>query len=93
MGGLALILPGSAFNMFRFDAQGAIVFACLVFARPLLALAYFPVQSGNVECVASKEKRNQLAYIFSHEAGPYISGLVGYMLFSSPRGISAKKPR
>ncbi|GAA4904702.1 MFS transporter [Mucilaginibacter defluvii] len=80
--GLGLFVIGSAINMFRFDALGAIIFVvCLVFARPLLDLAYFPIQLGVIECVAAKEKRNQFAYIFSHEAGLYVGRLFGCLLF------------
>ncbi len=80
--GLVLFVIGAAVNMFRFDALGAIIFVgCLVFARPLLDLAYFPIQLGVIECVASKEKRNQFAYIFSHEVGLYVGRLFGCLLF------------
>ncbi|RVU00309.1 MFS transporter [Mucilaginibacter limnophilus] len=80
--GLLLFVVGAAVNMFRFDALGAIIFVgCLVFARPLLDLAYFPIQLGVIECVASKEKRNQFAYIFSHEVGIYVGRLFGCLLF------------
>jgi YQGE family putative transporter len=34
-----------------------------------------------IECVASKEQRNQFAYIFSHEVGLYVGRLFGCMLF------------
>jgi MFS transporter, YQGE family, putative transporter len=81
-GGLGLFLIGTVINMALFNALGAIIFVgCLVFARPLLDLAYFPIQLGVIECVASKEKRNQFAYIFNHEVGLYLGRLFGCMLF------------
>jgi YQGE family putative transporter len=63
--------------MSLYNALGAIIFVgCLVFARPLLDLAYFPIQLGVIECVASKEHR-----IFSHEVGLYVGRLFGCILF------------
>jgi YQGE family putative transporter len=80
--GLLLFVIGATVNMLRFDALGAIVFVgCLVFARPLLDLAYFPIQLGVMECVASKEQRNPFAYIFNHELGLYFGRLFGCVLF------------
>jgi YQGE family putative transporter len=80
--GLGLFVIGAAINMLLYNAVGAIIFvACMVFSRPLLDLAYFPIQLGVIECVASKEKRNQFAYIFSHEVGLYVGRLFGCMLF------------
>jgi YQGE family putative transporter len=80
--GLLLFVLGSFINMTLYSAAGAIFFVgCLVFARPLLDLAYFPVQLGVIECVASKEKRNQFAYIFSHEVGLYFGRVFGCLLF------------
>jgi YQGE family putative transporter len=81
-GGLLLFLIGAFINMMRYDSLGAIVFVgCLVFARPLLDLAYFPIQLGVVECVAAKERRPQFAYIFNHEIGLYLGRLGGCLLF------------
>ncbi|HKG06658.1 MAG TPA: MFS transporter, partial [Pedobacter sp.] len=80
--GLFLFVLGAFVNMTLYNAPGAIFFVgCLVFARPLLDLAYFPVQLGVIECVAAKEKRNQFTYIFSHEVGLYIGRVFGCMLF------------
>jgi YQGE family putative transporter len=80
--GLGLFLAGAIVNMALYNALGAIIFVgSLVFARPLLDLAYFPIQLGVIECVASKEKRNQFAYIFNHEVGLYMGRLFGCVLF------------
>ena len=54
---------------------------CLLFARPLLDIAYFPVQLKVIDVVAAKEKRNEFAYIFNHELGLYIGRLFGCGLF------------
>jgi len=80
--GLSLFVVGAAANASLYSATGAIIFiACLVFARPLLDLAYFPLQLSVIEWVSAKEKRNQFAYIFSHELGTYIGRLFGCSLF------------
>jgi YQGE family putative transporter len=82
LAGLGLFLVGAVVNMALYNALGAIIFVgSLVFARPLLDLAYFPIQLGVIECVASKEKRNQFAYIFNHEVGLYMGRLFGCVLF------------
>lgn len=82
MAGLGLFVIGSLVNMALYNALGVIVFVgCLVFARPLLDLAYFPIQLGVVECVAAKEQRSQFAYIFNHEVGLYIGRLIGCLGF------------
>jgi len=81
-GGLGLFLIGAIVNMALYNAIGVIIFvACLVFARPLLDLAYFPIQLGVIECVATKEKRVHFAYIFNHEIGLYIGRVIGCGLF------------
>jgi len=81
-GGLLLFVLGAFVNMTFYNAAGAIFFVgCLVFARPLLDLAYFPTQLGVIECVSRKEKRNQFTYIFSHEVGLYLGRVFGCLLF------------
>jgi MFS transporter, YQGE family, putative transporter len=80
--GLFLFLLGSLINAILYSAAGVIFFvACLVFSRPLLDMAYFPIQLGVTEFVAHKEKRNQFAYIFSHELGLYVGRLFGCTMF------------
>jgi YQGE family putative transporter len=80
--GLGLFLLGSLINMGLYSAFGAIIFVgCLVFARPLLDLAYYPIQLGVIECVATKESRSHFTYIFSHEIGLYAGRLFGCMSF------------
>ncbi len=80
--GLGLFVAGAFVNAALFNTLSAIIFVgCLVFARPLLDLAYFPIQLGVIECVASREKRSQFAYIFSHELALFIGRLFGCLLF------------
>jgi MFS transporter, YQGE family, putative transporter len=80
--GLSLFLLGAIINAIFYSAAGAILFiACLIFARPLMDLAYFPIQLNVIEFVAAREKRNQFTYIVSHEMGLYVGRLVGSGLF------------
>ena len=78
----SLFVIGSAFNAGLYSATGVILFMiCLLFARPLLDIAYFPVQLKVIDVVAEKEGRNEFAYIFNHEFGLYIGRLFGCGLF------------
>ena len=80
--GLSLFVLGAAFNAAMFSATGVILFMlCLVFARPLLDIAYFPIQLQVIDLVAAKEKRNEFSYIFNHEIGLYVGRLFGCGLF------------
>ncbi|WP_129715865.1 MFS transporter [Pedobacter sp. SYP-B3415] len=82
MASILLFLTGSLINAAFFNAMSTVVFvACLVFSRPLLDLAYFPIQLGVIECVARREGRSQFAYIFSHELGTFGGRLCGCLIF------------
>lgn len=77
-----IFLLGASINMIMFDKLGVLLFvACLIFSRPLLDLAYFPIQLGVMECMAEKEGRSQLSYIFSHEVGLFAGRLFGCSIF------------
>jgi len=80
--GLTLFLLGTIINTSLFNPFGVIIFVgCLVFARPLLDLAYFPIQLGVIDCVAKREGRSQFTYLFSHEVGLYIGKIFGCLFF------------
>jgi len=80
--GLSLFVLGAVFNAAMYSSLGVILFVlCLIFARPLLDVAYFPIQLGVIDIVAAKEKRNEFAYIFNHELGLYAGRLFGCGLF------------
>lgn len=80
--GCSLFVLGALFNAVLFSAIGVILFIlCLLFARPLLDIAYFPIQLKVIDVVAEKEKRNEFTYIFNHELGLYIGRLFGCGLF------------
>jgi MFS transporter, YQGE family, putative transporter len=80
--GCTLFVIGALFNAVLYSAIGVILFMlCLLFARPLLDIAYFPVQLKVIDVVAEKEGRNEFAYIFNHELGLYLGRLLGCGLF------------
>lgn len=54
---------------------------CLVIGRPLMDLAYFPIQLRVIDCVAAREQRNPFTYIFVHELGLYLGRFAGCGLF------------
>jgi MFS transporter, YQGE family, putative transporter len=78
----ALFVLGAVFNAVLYSAAGVMLFmVCLLFARPLLDIAYFPTQLKVIDIVAEKEGRNPFAYIFNHEFGLFIGRLFGCGLF------------
>ena len=80
--GCLLFVAGALFNASLYSAFGVILFMmCLLFARPLLDIAYFPIQLKVIDYVAEKEKRNEFSYIFNHELGLYLGRLFGCGLF------------
>ena len=80
--GCTLFVVGALFNAVLFSAIGVILFVlCLLFARPLLDIAYFPIQLKVIDVVAEMEKRNEFTYIFNHELGLYVGRLFGCGLF------------
>ncbi len=80
--GCSLFVLGALSNASLYSAQGVILFMlCLLFARPLLDIAYFPIQLKVIDVVAKKEGRNEFSYIFNHELGLYLGRLLGCGLF------------
>jgi len=80
--GCSLFVLGASFNAGLYSALGVILFVlCLLFARPLLDIAYFPIQLKVIDEVAERENRNEFAYIFNHELGLYVGRLFGCGLF------------
>jgi YQGE family putative transporter len=79
---LSLFLAGSLTNTIVFNAIGVLIFlACLLVAKPMLDLAYYPIQLQVVDAVSHLEKRNQYAYIFNHEFGLFTGRCLGCGLF------------
>jgi YQGE family putative transporter len=80
--GLILFVLGGIVNAILFNAAGVLALvACLLLAKPLLDLAYFPIQFLVTEAVSAVEGRAHFSYIFSHECGIYVGRLLGCLLF------------
>ncbi|RYY57388.1 MAG: MFS transporter [Chitinophagaceae bacterium] len=76
--GLGLFAIGAIANGMLFDATGVVIFILLLLiARPLMDLAYFPIQFRVIDIVSKIEKRGEFAYILNHEAGLYTGRFLG----------------
>ncbi|HOV83478.1 MAG TPA: MFS transporter [Paludibacteraceae bacterium] len=82
--GLFIFFIGTLINGILFSAIGVIVFVfCKVLFQPLHDLAYFPTMMKTIDVVSKIEKRNEYAYIMSHEIGLFIGRAFGMILFIS----------
>ena len=76
--GLSLFALGAILNGVLFNQAGVVLFILLLLiAKPLLDLAYFPIQFRVIEIVAAIEKRTEYAYILNHESGLYVGRFIG----------------
>lgn len=76
--GLVLFALGACLNGFLYNKTGVIVFLLLLLiAKPLMDLAYFPIQLKVIDIVSRIEKRGEFTYILNHEAGLYLGRLFG----------------
>ena len=79
---LTLFVVGGFCNALLFNATGVILFmVCLLIARPLHDVAYFPIQLRTIDTVSVIENRNKFSYIFNQEFGFYIGRFAGCGLF------------
>lgn len=80
--GLVLFAVGSVINAVLFSGTGVLIFmACLLLAKPLLDVAYYPIQMLVIDIVSKIEGRNQYAYIFNCEFALFLGRLLGCSLF------------
>jgi YQGE family putative transporter len=80
--GLALFAIGAAINGILFSQVGVVIFILLLLiAKPLMDLAYFPIQFQVIDIVSKIEKRSEFAYILNHEAGLYVGRFLGAATF------------
>ncbi len=80
--GLAVFFVGTFVNGILFSAVGVIIFVlCKVFFSPLFDLAYYPIMMNTIDVVSKIEKRNEYAYILSHEMGLFLGRALGMVLF------------
>lgn len=76
--GLILYALAALLNGVLFSGTGVILFMlCLLIARPLMDLAYFPIQFKVIDVVSKLENRGEFAYILNHEAGLYAGRFLG----------------
>jgi MFS transporter, YQGE family, putative transporter len=80
--GLVVFFMGTLVNGVLFSTIGVIIFVlCKVLFQPLHDLAYFPTMMKTIDAVSSIEKRNEYAYIMSHEIGLFLGRASGMVLF------------
>jgi YQGE family putative transporter len=80
--GLLLFFLGAVTNTLLFNAVGVLIFiACLLLAKPLLDLAYYPIQLQVIDAVSRLEERSEYTYIFNHEFGLFTGRCLGCGLF------------
>ncbi|MFV8464863.1 MFS transporter [Flavobacterium sp. LB1P62] len=76
--GLVLFALGAIVNGLLFNQTGVIMFILLLLiAKPLMDLAYFPIQFKVIDIVSKIEKRGEFAYILNHEAGLFTGRFLG----------------
>jgi MFS transporter, YQGE family, putative transporter len=76
--GLILFALGAVLNGLLFNELGVILFILLLLiGKPLLDLAYFPIQFKVIDIVSKIENRGEFAYILNHEAGLYVGRFLG----------------
>lgn len=76
--GLILFAVGAIFNGLLFNQLGVILFMLmLLIAKPMLDLAYFPIQFKVIDIISKIENRGEFAYILNHEAGLYVGRFLG----------------
>jgi YQGE family putative transporter len=76
--GLIFFFLASFFNSLMFNSTGVIIFIfLLLIARPILDIAYFPIQLKVIDLLSEIENRNEFSYILNHEFGLYVGRLVG----------------
>lgn len=76
--GLSLFAAGAIFNGVLFNQTGVVIFILiLLIAKPLMDLAYFPIQFRVIDIVSKIEKRSEFSYILNHEAGLYAGRFTG----------------
>lgn len=76
--GLISFFLASFFNGLLFSELGVILFMfLLLIARPILDIAYFPIQLKVIDILSTLENRNEFSYILNHEFGLFIGRFVG----------------
>jgi len=80
--GVILFFVGAAASSLLFNTAGVFIFmGCLMIAKPLLDLAYNPIELQVVDTVARIEGRSEYAYFLNHEFGLFAGRFLGCVLF------------
>lgn len=80
--GLICFFLASFFNGMLFNTTGVILFMfLLLIARPVLDIAYFPIQLKVIDVLSKIENRNEFSYILNHEFGLFIGRFFGASTF------------
>jgi len=76
--GLIFFFLASLFNGIMFNSTGVIIFMfLLLIARPVLDIAYFPIQLKVIDLLSKIENRNEFSYILNHEFGLFVGRFFG----------------
>ncbi|MDA3906738.1 MAG: MFS transporter [Bacteroidales bacterium] len=76
--GLIFFFLASFINGLLFNQVGVIIFMfLLLIARPVLDIAYFPIQLKVIDLLSKHENRNEFAYILNHEFGLFVGRFFG----------------
>jgi len=80
--GLILFAAAALINGILFNGLGVVLFMLLLLiAKPLMDLAYFPIQFQVIDVLSKVENRGEFAYILNHEAGLYVGRFTGAGVF------------
>lgn len=76
--GLIGFFLASFFNGFLFNKTGVIIFMFLLLvSRPILDIAYFPIQLKVIDILSKLENRNEFSYLLNHEFGLFVGRFLG----------------
>lgn len=80
--GLICFFLASFVNGLLFNTTGVIIFMfLLLIARPVLDIAYFPIQLKVIDLLSKIENRNEFSYILNHEFGLFVGRFFGASTF------------
>jgi len=80
--GLIGFFLASLFNGILFNSLGVIIFMfLLLISRPVLDIAYFPIQLKVIDLLSKIENRNEFSYILNHEFGLFVGRFIGASTF------------
>ncbi len=76
--GLIGFFLASFFNGLLFSTTGVILFMfLLLISRPILDIAYFPIQLKVIDILSKLENRNEFSYLLNHEFGLFVGRFIG----------------